>query len=102
MRNLLIKLRKDQHTLILFTQSTRERAQIILQDHKLKELFDEFFYREDWDHLNVNPPKDLRLVNADALIDDDRNTSHSRGRLESVVFSCGRSAADRETRARSR
>ena len=71
MRNLLIKLRKDRHWLILFTQSTRQRAEIILHDHNLKELFDEFFYREDWDRQNVNPPKDLRLVNADALIDDD-------------------------------
>jgi len=70
-RNLLIRLQADGHTLILFTQSTKERARIILRDHKLEELFVEFLFREDWDPANQNPPKDLRLARADALIDDD-------------------------------
>jgi hypothetical protein len=68
---LLVRLRADGHALILFTQSTRDRARIILRDHKLEELFDHFYFREDWDRENDNPPKDLRLVQADALIDDD-------------------------------
>ena len=70
-RELLALLRAQGHTLILFTQSTRERARIILRDHKLEGAFAEFFFREDWDRQNRNPPKDLRLINADALIDDD-------------------------------
>lgn len=70
-RDLLARLRADGHTLILFTQSTKARARIILRDHNLEEHFGEFFFREDWDHQNVNPPKDLRLVRADALVDDD-------------------------------
>jgi FMN phosphatase YigB (HAD superfamily) len=70
-RELLVRLRGDGHTLILFTQSTRDRARIILRDHRLEELFGAFFFREDWDRQNVNPPKDLRLVRAEALVDDD-------------------------------
>lgn len=70
-REFLGRLRARGHTLILFTQSTKARARIILRDHGLEEFFAEFCYREDWDRDNVNPPKDLRLVRADALIDDD-------------------------------
>lgn len=69
--NVLARLKAEGHTLILFTQSTRERARIILRDHGLEAHFAEFLYREDWDRENVNPPKNLLLCKADALIDDD-------------------------------
>jgi beta-phosphoglucomutase-like phosphatase (HAD superfamily) len=73
------RLRARGHTLILFTQSTKARARTILRDHGLEAHFAEFFYREDWDRENRNPPKDLRLVQADALIDDDpQNVAFAR------------------------
>jgi FMN phosphatase YigB (HAD superfamily) len=71
MREFLIRMRGRGHTLILFTQSTKARAWIILRDHGLHDVFHAFLFREDWDPENRNPPKDLRIAKADAIIDDD-------------------------------
>lgn len=69
--NLLDKLQKEGHTLILWTGSTRERAIHILKEHRLYYYFQKFIFREDYDPNNQGVHKDIRKVNGDLLIDDD-------------------------------
>ncbi len=69
--SLLQKLEGEGHTLILWTSSTRERALTILNDHKLKPLFQRCLFREDYDPNHEGRPKDIRTIKGDFLIDDD-------------------------------
>ena len=71
--NLLKKLQQDKHTLILWTNSNKERALYILADHNLTRYFTRFIFRENYDPENKNVLKDIREVNGDIIIDDDRN-----------------------------
>src|SRR4051812_35644971 len=68
---LLGGLRQDGHELVLWTSSTRERAVKILAEHKVEALFSAFRFREDYDPKNTGAVKDLRAIDADAIIDDD-------------------------------
>jgi len=67
----LMKLIKDKHELILWTNSTSQRAKKILYDHNLKQYFSKFIFREDYDPENKGLNKNIVLVNADLIIDDD-------------------------------
>jgi beta-phosphoglucomutase-like phosphatase (HAD superfamily) len=69
--DLLRRLRSEGHDLVLWTSSTRQRALRILQEHGLRSEFSELCCREDYDPANAGALKDLRLLSADALIDDD-------------------------------
>ena len=69
--DLLAKLKNDGHILMLWTNSTKERALFILKDHKLNKYFSKFIFREDYDPENKGLNKDIRKVNGDILIDDD-------------------------------
>jgi len=76
---LLERLHAKGHTLILFTQSTEARTRTILRDHALEQLFSLVFCREHWDPRNENPVKDLRVVEADVIVDDDpRNIAFAK------------------------
>lgn len=68
---LLDKLQKEGHILILWTSSTKERALYILKENKLYHYFRKFVFREDYDTNNQGIHKDIRKVNGDILIDDD-------------------------------
>ncbi|MBK7054369.1 MAG: DUF705 domain-containing protein [Leptospiraceae bacterium] len=67
----LQKLKSEKHELKLWTNSKRERAISILQEHKLKAYFTECIYREDYDPDDKGIRKDIRRVKGDFLIDDD-------------------------------
>lgn len=67
----LQKLKADKHDLKLWTNSKKERAVSILQEHKLKSYFSSCTYREDYDPDDKGIRKDIRNVNGDFLIDDD-------------------------------
>ncbi|HEX3047420.1 MAG TPA: NIF family HAD-type phosphatase, partial [Bacillota bacterium] len=69
--NFLETLKRDGHVLILWTNSTKERAVTILKDHRLHFYFSRFIFREDYDPQNIGLPKDIRKVEGDLLIDDD-------------------------------
>ena len=69
--DLLTGLQAAGHTLILWTSSTRQRAETILTSHGLKRHFREFKFREDYDPDNRGAVKDLRTFGCDAIIDDD-------------------------------
>jgi len=68
---LLTRLKKENFTLYLWTNSTKQRAKFILREHKLDIYFDKFIFREDYDKKNQGIRKDIRKINADMLIDDD-------------------------------
>jgi phosphoglycolate phosphatase-like HAD superfamily hydrolase len=68
---LLVKLKNHEHTLILWTNSRRERAAGIILDNNLRRFFSKFVFREDYDPEEKSVPKDIRKVNGDILIDDD-------------------------------
>lgn len=70
-RALLEKLAADDHELVLWTSSSRERAKIILSDHEFERFFARFLFREDYDPKNTGAMKDIRKIDADVLIDDD-------------------------------
>jgi hydroxymethylpyrimidine pyrophosphatase-like HAD family hydrolase len=70
-RELLLDLKEDGHELVLWTSSTRERATRILAEHRVVGLFAACLYREDYDPDNRGVVKDLRAIDADAIIDDD-------------------------------
>jgi hydroxymethylpyrimidine pyrophosphatase-like HAD family hydrolase len=70
-KKLLTKLRKENHQLILWTNSKKDRAKSILEDHQLVPYFQKFIYREDYDPHNMHLLKDIRLIKADFIIDDD-------------------------------
>ena len=67
----LQKLNSEKHELKLWTNSKRDRAISILQEHKLKVYFSECIYREDYDPDDKGIRKDIRKVKGDFLIDDD-------------------------------
>jgi len=68
---LLVKLKNQEHILILWTNSRRERAVGIILDNNLRQFFSRFIFREDYDPEEKGIPKDIRKVNGDILIDDD-------------------------------
>ncbi|MBA7581432.1 hypothetical protein ES708_23335 [subsurface metagenome] len=65
------KLRREGHTLILWTNSRRERAHEILLLHDLRRFFRICICREDYDPEDNDIPKDIRRVRGDLLVDDD-------------------------------
>ena len=70
-KSLLGRIKKDGHTLILWTSSTKDRAITILKDHELMPFFDECLFREDYDPDFKGAYKDIRRVKGDFLVDDD-------------------------------
>lgn len=68
---LLERLRRENHTLILWTNSRRERAHEILRLHDLRKFFGVRICREDYDPDDNDIPKDIRRVRGDFLVDDD-------------------------------
>lgn len=67
----LVNLKKMDLNLILWTNSSKERAKTILYNHKLNRYFSKFIFREDYDINNEGKCKDIRKVKGDLLIDDD-------------------------------
>jgi phosphoglycolate phosphatase-like HAD superfamily hydrolase len=68
---LLEQLRKDGHTLVIWTSSRRERASEILAHHGLRRHFRACICREDYDPDDKGIPKDIRRIKGDILVDDD-------------------------------
>jgi HAD superfamily phosphatase (TIGR01681 family) len=68
---LLDKLKKEGHVLMLWTNSVKSRAVDILLEHGLRSYFSKFIFREDYDPKNLGARKDIRKINGDVLIDDD-------------------------------
>ena len=68
---LLQRLRKDGHTLVLRTNSRRDRAMEILRIHDLRRHFRVCICREDYDPDEQDVPKDIRRIKGDILVDDD-------------------------------
>jgi hydroxymethylpyrimidine pyrophosphatase-like HAD family hydrolase len=71
MVGLLTALRKEGHTLVLWTNSRKQRAMDILREHDLRRHFSQCLCREDYDPEERDLPKDIRKVRGDVLIDDD-------------------------------
>jgi phosphoglycolate phosphatase-like HAD superfamily hydrolase len=59
---LLGRLHREGHSLILWTNSRKERAQEILRLHNLRQHFQACIYREDYDPDERDVPKDIRRV----------------------------------------
>ncbi len=72
--------------LILWTNSTRNRAVDILKNHNLISYFDRLIFREDYDPANRGVGKDIRTVSGDLLIDDDPFEINIRKKLEEKDF----------------
>jgi len=70
-RGLLESLVEEGHTLVLWTNSKRERAKTVLRDHDLAGYFSQFLFREDYDPQEKGLPKDIRKVGGDLLVDDN-------------------------------
>ena len=70
-KNFLTALLQDGHELALWTSSSRNRAEEILQRFNLHSFFSIVIFREDYQSLNKNARKDLRWLDADLIIDDD-------------------------------
>ena len=70
MRELLDSLTAHGITLSLWTASTRERGQEVLQWHQLESRFSQCVFREDYDPDGEGYPKDITYLNADLLVDD--------------------------------
>ena len=68
---LLGRLQKDGHTLVLWTNSRRDRAIEILRLHDLRRHFKACICREDYDPNEQDIPKDIRRIKGDILVDDD-------------------------------
>ncbi len=68
---LLTRLKKEGHTLVLWTNSRRDRARQIILDHNLRRFFSAFVFREDYDPEEKGVRKDIRRVRGDVLVDDD-------------------------------
>jgi phosphoglycolate phosphatase-like HAD superfamily hydrolase len=68
---LLLKLKQDGCTLVLWTNSRRDRAMEILREHDLRRHFKLCICREDYDPEERDVPKDIRRVKGDILVDDD-------------------------------
>ncbi len=69
--DLILSLKREGHTMILWTNSRGERARQIIIDNNLRQYFSKFIFREDYDPDNKGVRKDIRRVNGDILIDDD-------------------------------
>ncbi|MEM7182210.1 MAG: NIF family HAD-type phosphatase [Spirochaetota bacterium] len=70
MKDFLQDLRKEKHQLVLWTNSTKDRALAILKEQQLYHLFDKHIFREDYDPQNIGIAKDIRKVKGDMIIDD--------------------------------
>lgn len=68
---LLNRLKRDGHSLVLWTNSRRQRALEILSSHDLRKYFSRLIFRENYDPDEKDVRKDIRLVKGDVLIDDD-------------------------------
>jgi phosphoglycolate phosphatase-like HAD superfamily hydrolase len=68
---LLGRLQTDGHTLVLWTNSRRDRAIEILREHDLRRYFKACIRREDYDPDEQDVPKDIRRIKGDILVDDD-------------------------------
>jgi hypothetical protein len=68
---LLQRLISEGDTLILWTNSTVDRANDILEKHNLNKYFTKFLFREDYIQNRKSTPKDIRRVNGDFIIYDD-------------------------------
>ena len=68
---LITGLKRQGHTLVIWTNSRTERAKQIILDNNLRQYFSKFIFREDYDPEDKGVPKDIRIVNGDILIDDD-------------------------------
>jgi FMN phosphatase YigB (HAD superfamily) len=71
MAELIEKLDAEKYALAVFTNSTKQRALMILRDHGLRKYFRQVICREDYDPYDKGVRKDIRKVNGDLLIDDD-------------------------------
>ena len=71
MTALLERLLREKHTLVLWTNSKRDRAREILRTLDLQQYFSTFIFRENYDLHEKGVPKDIRKVKGDFLIDDD-------------------------------
>jgi hypothetical protein len=60
-----------RNSFILWTNSKKERAYEIIVHHKLRKYFTKIIVREDYDPNDEGKMKDIRLENADVIIDDD-------------------------------
>jgi phosphoglycolate phosphatase-like HAD superfamily hydrolase len=70
MRELLERLRREGHTLVLWTNSRRDRARAILRDHDLARYFARCVFRENYDPRDEGVRKDIRKIGGDVLVDD--------------------------------
>ncbi|MCR9143368.1 MAG: HAD family hydrolase [bacterium] len=64
-------LQKQDYRIILWTNSSKDRAREIISRLKFRDYFVETIYREDYDPENTGIYKDIRKINGDVLIDDD-------------------------------
>ena len=69
--DLLVHLKRTGHTLILWTNSRKERARQIILDNNFRRYFTTFIFREDYDPEEKGLSKDIRKVKGDILVDDD-------------------------------
>ena len=69
--DLLKRLRQSGITLVLWTNSRRDRAKEILRIHDLRKYFTTCIFREDYDPAEKGIRKDIRRVKGDVLVDDD-------------------------------
>lgn len=70
MESFLAKL-QSEYSLILWTNSRRERAKFIILEFGLKKYFQRFIFREDYDPKDSGQKKDCTLAGAGFIIDDD-------------------------------
>jgi beta-phosphoglucomutase-like phosphatase (HAD superfamily) len=63
---LLGQLQKDGHTLVLWTNSRRDRAIEILREHNLRRHFKACICREDYDPDEQDVPKNIRRIKGDS------------------------------------
>jgi FMN phosphatase YigB (HAD superfamily) len=68
---LLARLQSEGHTLVLWTNSRRDRAEEILRLHGLRRFFSHCIFREDYDPDEQDVPKDIRRIRGDFLVEDD-------------------------------
>ena len=71
MQELLAKLISEKHILVLWTNSSKERAEEILKRLNLRKYFTQFIFREDYDPEDKGKRKDIRNLDADIIVDDD-------------------------------
>ena len=68
---LLERLQDEGYGLVLWTNSPGERAFSILEARDLARYFDAIVVREDNESWGPNPPKDIRRIGGDFLVDDN-------------------------------